>query len=70
MKISTNTAAMGPLVGKLINKAKALLQDITSNNYHWASERGQPKQGGGHEIGAFAMLVSKVDALSQKLNHL
>jgi len=41
---------------------------MTSNNYHWGNERGQRKKGGRHEIDAFTMLASKVDALFQKVD--
>ena len=46
-------AVEGALIGKLINEAKHLLEDMDSNNYHWASERGYPKKGGRQEIDVF-----------------
>jgi len=60
----------GASYDKLINKAKTLLEDMASSNYHWASERGIPKKEGRNAIDAFTMLATKVDALFQKANHL
>ena len=57
-------------MAKSINDPKQLLEDMTSNNYHWASEGGPPKLGGKHEIDVFTMLASKVDALFQKVDQL
>ena len=70
MKISIDVAARGALMVKLINEAKQLFKGMASKNYHWGSERGQPKRGGSHEIDAFTMLASKVDALIQKIDRL
>jgi len=39
-------------MAKPINEAMQLLNDTTSNNYHWASEWGQSKRRGKHEIDA------------------
>jgi len=42
---------------------------MTSNNYHWASERATPKRSGGkHEVDAMTLLASRVDALAQHLD--
>ena len=57
-------------MAKPINEAKQLFEEVASNNYHWASERGLPKRGGRHEVDAFTMLASKVDALFQKVDQL
>ena len=57
-------------MSKPINEAKQLFEDMTSNNYHWGNERGQLKKGGRHEIDAFTMLASKVDALFNKVDRL
>ena len=57
-------------MAKPINEAKQIFEDLASNNYHWKNERGQPKKEGRHEIDAFAMLTSKVDALFQKVDRL
>ena len=42
---------------------EALLEGIASNNYHWAIEQRNPKEGGRHNVDALTMLVSKVEAL-------
>ena len=70
MKISIDAATGGVLMAKPISEADQLLEDIASNNYHWVSERGLPKQGGRHEVDAFTMLASKVDALFKKIDQL
>jgi len=38
MKISIDAAAGGALMGKPINKAKQLSEDMASNKYHWGNE--------------------------------
>jgi len=57
-------------MGKPINEAKTLLEDMALNNYHWDSERGHSKKGRRHEIDPFTILSSKVDALFEKVAHL
>jgi len=54
-------------MAKPINEAKQLFEDMTSNNYHWGSERSQPKRRERHEIDVFTMLASKVNALFQQV---
>ena len=55
-------------MGKSIEVAKALLEEMASNNYHWSSERATPKRGSGrHEVDAVTLLASRVDALAQRL---
>jgi len=39
MKISIDVATRGAIMAKSI-KAKQLLEDMASNNYHWGSEKG------------------------------
>jgi len=38
MKISIDAAVGGAFMGKSIEVAKALLEEMASNNYHWSSE--------------------------------
>ena len=38
MKISIHATTRGDLMRKLIKEAKALLEKMASNNYHWASD--------------------------------
>jgi len=56
-------------MGKSIEAAKALLEEMFSNNYHWSSERATPWRGGGrYEVDAVMLLASRVDALAQCLD--
>ena len=53
-------------MGKSIEAAKALLQEMAFNNYHWSSEWETPKRASGiYGIDAVDLLASKVDALAQ-----
>ena len=70
MKMSIDVTTRAAFMAKLINEAKQLLEDIASNNYHWASEKGYPKKGERHEINAFIMVASKGDALFRKVDQL
>jgi len=65
MKISMDAAFKGAFMGNSINEAKQLLEDMALNDYHWASRRGFPKKEERHEVDAFIMLASKVEALFQ-----
>jgi len=68
VRISIDAAAGGALIGKSIEAAKALLEEMTSNNYHWSSDRATPQRGGGkHSVDAVTLLASRVDALAQRL---
>jgi len=50
-------------MGKSIKAAKALLEEMASNNYHRSSERAIPKRGGGrNEVDTMTLLASRVDA--------
>jgi len=42
--MSVDATAGGALMGKSIEVAKALLEEIASNNYHWSGERAAPKR--------------------------
>jgi len=69
VKISVNAAAGGALMGKLIEAAKVFLEEMGSNNYHWASDRATTQRGGGkHTVDAVTLLASQVDALGQRLD--
>ena len=48
-------------MGNPINEARALLKKMALNNYNWASEYGNQRKRGRHEVNAFTMLTSKVD---------
>jgi len=69
--MSVDTAAGGALMGKSIEAAKALLEEMESKNYHWSSERATPKTASGiYGIDAVDLLASKVDALAQCFDRL
>jgi len=56
-------------MGKSIEAAKASWEEMTSNNYHWSSERATPRRNGGkYEVDAVTLLASRVDALAQRLD--
>ena len=62
MKISVDAVARGALMGKSIEAAKALLEEMASNNYHWSSKRATPRRGGGrHEVDVVTLLASRVN---------
>jgi len=64
-----DAAASGALMRKSIEAAKALLGDMTSNNYHWSSERAIMKRTSGvYRVNVVDLPVSKVDALAQHFN--
>jgi len=51
-------------MGKSIEVAKALLEEMASNNYHWSNERATLKRASEiYGIDAVDLLASKVDAL-------
>jgi len=68
VRISIDAAVGGALMGKSIEAAKALLEEMASNNYHWSSDRATPQRGGGkYSVDAVTLLASRVDALAQRL---
>jgi len=65
MKISVDAVAGEALMGKSIDAAKALLEEMTSNNNHWSSERATTRRSSGkYDIDAMTLLASRVDALA------
>ena len=55
-------------MGKSIEAAKALLEEMVSNNYHWAIDGATPHRGGGkYAVDAVSLPASRVDALAQRL---
>lgn len=56
-----DAAAGGTLMGKTLEEAYELLDEMASNNYQWSSDRMAPKRVAGvHEINAFDVLASQV----------
>jgi len=48
-----------------------LLEEMTSNSYHWSSKRATPKRTSGiYGVDAVDLLTSKVDALMQFFHRL
>jgi len=45
--MSVDAAAGGALMGKSIEAAKIVLEEMASNNYHWSNERVTPKRPNG-----------------------
>jgi len=69
--MSIDVAAGGALMGKSVEAAKALLEEMTSNNYHCSSERATPKRTGGvYGVDVVDLLASKVDALAERFDRL
>jgi len=65
VKIAVETAVGGALMGKSIEATKALLEEMTFNNYHWASDRATPQRSGGKcAVDAVTLLANRVDALA------
>jgi len=56
-------------MGKSIEVAKALLEEMNSNNCHWSSEQATPKRScGRYNVDALTVVASRVDALAQRLD--
>jgi len=52
-------------MGKLIEAANALLKEMASNNYYWATDRATPQMSGGkYAVDAVTLLANQVDALA------
>jgi len=55
-------------MGKSIEAARVLLEEMASNNYHWGSDKATPQRGGGkYSVDIEILLASRVDALAQRL---
>jgi len=54
-------------MGKSIEAAKVLLEEMASNNYHWASDRATTQRGSGkYAVDAVTLLAIRMDALAQR----
>ena len=61
MKISVDVTAGVAITGRFIEAAKALLEEVASNNYHWFSEQAILKRSGGkYEVDAMTPLPSRL----------
>ena len=66
-----DTATEGALMGKSIEAAKALLEEMAYNNYHLSSKRATMKKSSGmYRVNVVDLLASKVDALAQRFDRL
>ncbi|XP_057249960.1 uncharacterized protein LOC104891359 [Beta vulgaris subsp. vulgaris] len=65
VRITIDAAAGGAIMGKITTEvANRLLEEMTSNNYHWFNNRGKPKNAAGmYEVEGINMLNAKVDNL-------
>jgi len=64
VEISIDVAVGGAPMGKSIDAAKALLEDMASNNYHWSSKRATRKiSSDKYEVNVVTLLASRRDAL-------
>jgi len=70
VKISIDATVGGALMGRPIDEAKQLLEEMASNNYHWCGEHSNPKKGERLKVDAFTMFASKVNAFFQKVDRL
>jgi len=69
VKISVEATARRALMGKSIEVAKALLEEMASNNYHWSSEGATLRRSDGkYGVDAVTFLASRVNALAQRLD--
>jgi len=59
LKMSIDAIIGGVLIGKSIEVARALLEEMASNNYHWSSERATLKRTNG---------IYKLDAIDLRAN--
>ena len=69
VRSTIDTATGGTLMSKTEDEAYNLIKEITLNNFHWSTERAQPKRVGGKlEVDAFTLLSTKVDAMTKRLD--
>ena len=62
--MSIDAVVGGALMEKSMEATRALLEEMTSNNYHWFSESARLKRNGGkYRVDVVNFLTIKVDAL-------
>ena len=68
-KVALDAAAGGALMNKNLDEAYGLIENIALNHHQWASERGNPRKTPGKlEVDVLDLIVSKVEALSVKVD--
>ena len=66
-----DSAAGGTFMKKGAHTAYALLEEMTSNNYNWQSERSIAKRPAGvHQVDAISSLAAQVETLTRKIDRL
>jgi len=56
-------------MGKSIEVAKTLLEEMASKNYHRSSEKATLRRSGGkHDVDVMTLLASRMDTLTQRLD--
>ena len=69
--MSIDAAAGSVLMGKSIEAARALWEEMVSNNYHWSAERATLNWTNGvYGADAMDLLTSKVDTLARRFDRL
>ncbi|KAJ9544667.1 hypothetical protein OSB04_024374 [Centaurea solstitialis] len=68
VRISIDAAAGGSIVNKTPAAAKALIEDMASNNYLYPTERSTSRKGGKLDVDALTLLSSKFDSLSSDIS--
>lgn len=54
------------LVGKTIDDAYDLLEEMASNSYQWPRDRSLPKKAGVREIDSISALTAQISTLSKQ----
>ena len=58
-------------MNKTDDEAYNLIEEMALNNYHWSTERGQPKWVGGNlEVNAHTLIFANVEAMTQRLDRI
>jgi len=71
VRSTIDAAAGGTHMNKREDEAYNLIEEMALNNFQWSTERGQPKQVGGKlQVDALTLLSAKVDAMTQRLDHM
>ncbi|XP_071917054.1 uncharacterized protein [Coffea arabica] len=68
-KTHVDAAAGGALMGKITREAQQLIEEMATNNYQWANERGKTRRTAGMlEVDTLNMLSAKMDNVVKMLN--
>ena len=65
VKFSIDAATEGALMGKSIDTAKVLLEEMAFDNYYWSHKRATlRRESGKYYVDAVILLANRVDALA------